>query len=163
MNQHPTEPLLRCLRAEEELLTESLAFASEVYAALRRADLATASAVAARQQSLAAAMADAAAARTASAGALARSLGLREDGLTLSLIAAKLPAPFDADVLAARERLTALTAELGALQTRNANLLGHLRSFFRGVLSDLAPTDSPARYGPTGSRLNPLGATSTRG
>ena len=164
MDQHLAGPFLRCLRAEEELLAESRTVADVVYAALRGGDLAAVTAAVSRQQALADAMAEAGTARTAAAVALAHSVGLPDNGLTLNLLAANVPAPFAADVLAARERLTALTAELGALQTRNANLLGHLRSFFRGVLSDLAPADAPARYGPSGGRLTPPGgALQTRG
>ena len=152
-DQHPATAFLRCLGVEETLLTEALAIADDVSAALRSGDIASAIAATTRQRTLAGELAAAGMTRTASANALAQHLDLPNAGLTLSLLAERLPAPFADDVRAARERLAGLTSRFAAVQTRNANLLGHLRSFFRGVLADLAPTDAPVRYGPSGSRV----------
>jgi hypothetical protein len=76
---------------------------------------------------------------------------------TLTALVAKLPETA-ADLRAARDRLRALAADLAASQDRNANLIVHLRSYFRGVLSGLAAPDAPARYGPSGGRLEPATA-----
>lgn len=151
---------LQRLRVEEDLLADALASANELYAALRRGDTTAATATTARQRANAASLHDAGAARAIAAGALAHALGIPADGLKLTALAEKLPDDLGAEVLAARERLATVTAELATIQTRNANLLAHLRSFFRGVLSDLTADDTPARYGPSGSWLAPVpGAT----
>jgi hypothetical protein len=146
---------LKHLEREEELLRAALVNVSELHAALLQGDLAGAQAVSERQGAHAAALVAAAVDRTASANALAGALGLPADGLTLAALATKLPEPLAAQVLTARAKLLTVTTELAAFQTRNANLLGHLRSFFRGVLSDLTGFDAPLRYGPSGSRLQP--------
>jgi hypothetical protein len=128
---------------------------SELHTALLNGDLAGARAISERQGAHATALTAAAVDRAASANALAGVLGLPADGLTLATLAAKLPEPMAAQVLAARARLLVVTSELAEFQVRNANLLNHLRSFFRGVLSDLTGFDAPLRYGPSGSRLGP--------
>jgi hypothetical protein len=156
---HSARPLvttfLQALGREEQLLRDAHANVTELHAALCRGDLSGARATCSGQQQLATALHDAAAARAVTATNLARELGLPGEGLTLSALAAKLPAELAADVLAARTRLSALTSELVAIQARNANLISHLRSFFRGVLSGLPAADAPPRYGPTGRRLEP--------
>ncbi len=167
---HPHHPqqllantLLRCLGSEETLLRNALAGATEIYAALRRGDLAAALSLSAEQQAHADALREAAKPRADAATALARELGLAGEELTLSAIAAKLPDPLTVEVRAARDRLAVVTAKLNALQTRNANLLGHLRSFLRGVLSDLTVPDAPQRYGPSGGRLETATGTAVQG
>jgi hypothetical protein len=155
---HPPHPLadtlLRHLGREESLLRATLTGVTAVCAALRRGDLAAAFDASA-QQALAPQLRETADDRTAAATALAREVGLVGEVLTLTALAAKLPAPHAAELLAARERLAALTAEVSAVQARNANLITSLRSYFRGVLSDLTAPDAPLRYGPSGSRLEP--------
>jgi hypothetical protein len=148
------DTLLRHLEREEALLRAALAGVTTVSAALRRGDLAAAFDASA-QQTLGAVLREAAAERTAAATALAREVGLSGEPLALAALAAKLPAPHAAELLAARDRLAAITAEIAAVQTRNANLIAHLRSYFRGVLSDLTAPDAPLRYGPSGGRLEP--------
>ena len=158
-SHHPHQqllaPFLRHLGSEEALLRDALAGATEVHAALRRGDLAGALAATARQAATGTALGDAAAVRTASATALARELGISADAPTLAALAAKLPDPLAVVVRAARDRLAAVAADLTAVQARNANLVGHLRSFFRGVLSELTAPGAPLRYGPSGGRLEP--------
>jgi hypothetical protein len=146
------DTLLRHLEREESLLRTALAGATEVYAALRGGDLATALGATA-QQALATELRETAGARSAAATALAGELGLSDEALTLSGLAARLPESHAAQLRAARDRLAALTTELSAVQSRNANLVSHLRSYFRGVLSELTAPDVPVRYGPSGSRL----------
>ncbi|MFM8272200.1 MAG: flagellar export chaperone FlgN [Gemmata sp.] len=154
MHPHSTlaVSLLESLAREEDALRAALAGVTAVNDALRRGDLAFA--LGAADEPLAEQLRVAAAARTATANGLARAVGLNGEPPTLSNLAARLDSPHSAELLAARERLTSLTAQIAAVQTRNANLITHLRSFFRGVLADLTP-DSPARYGPSGSRLGP--------
>ncbi|QJW97996.1 hypothetical protein FTUN_5576 [Frigoriglobus tundricola] len=122
-------------------------------AALLRGDLASGRAICAGQPALADALHTAADARGAAAAALARELGLAAAGVTLAALAERLAPDLQAEILAARTRLTALTSDLTAIQARNANLTAHLRSFFRGVLSELTAADAPPRYGPTGRRI----------
>jgi hypothetical protein len=150
---------------EESLLRDALANVVEVNEALRRGDPAAALAGSERQESIAAAQREAAEARAASVAALARELRLGGENLTLSRIAASLPEAQAAEVRAARDRLAALARELAAVQTRNANLLEHLRSFYRGVLSGVTGFDAPRRYGPSGGPLEPAagGAIRTQG
>lgn len=164
---HPQQPLantlLRCLGSEEALLRNALAGVTEIHTALRRGDLAAALALSTEQQAQGEAFHDAAKARSDAATALGRELGMAGEELTLSAFAAKLPETLAVDVRAARDRLAAVTAELTAIQTRNANLLNHLRSFFRGVLSDLTVPDAPQRYGPSGGRLETATGTAVQG
>ncbi len=150
-----TETFLQHLRVEEQFLAEVLAKANDVYAALRAGDMRAANAVTTQLNADAAALRAASAQRATVAADLARALGLPAQDLKLSLIVEALPDPLRADVAVVRDRLTAATAELAAVQTRNANLLGHLRSFFRDVLADLTADDTPARYGPSGNWLVP--------
>ena len=148
------DTLLRHLEREEALLRAALAGVTAVSEALRRGDLASAFDASA-QQALATDLREAAAERAAAAMALGREFGLSGEAVTLANLAAKLSEHYATELLAARERLTALTAEIAAIQARNANLITHLRSFFRGVLSELTAPDAPLRYGPSGSRLEP--------
>jgi hypothetical protein len=135
----------------------------EVHAALRQGDLAAALALSTQQQAQADAFRATAQARATAATALASELGLSGEELTLSAIAARLPETLAADVRAVQSRLRTVTTELTAIQTRNANLLAHLRSFFRGVLSDLTIPDAPQRYGPSGSWVEaPTGTAGAR-
>jgi hypothetical protein len=147
--------LLDHLRDEEGLLREALDSLTEVHAALRRGDLDAVTAARPRQEALAAALADRHASRSATADRLAEALGLAPAGITLSGLAARLPAADAADFLAARDRLAALADQLREYQRRNAILIHHLRSYFRGVMTALAGVDTPVRYGPTGSSSAP--------
>jgi hypothetical protein len=126
-----------------------------VYGALRRGDLAAVVATQPAQESLAAALRDAGTARLAAAGELAADLGLPPDGLTLATLAARLPEPWAAELREVRNRLSAVVAEIAAVQGRNANLIAHLRSYFRDTLIALTAAGSPVRYGPSGVRLSP--------
>lgn len=152
---HPADTLLRHLEREEALLGAALAGVTAVCAALRRGDLAGAFDASA-QRTLATELREVADARTGAATALAHEVGLSDEALTLSGLAARLPESHAPQLLAARDRLFALTTEISAVQARNANLVTHLRSYFRGVLSELTAPDVPVRYGPSGSRLEPL-------
>lgn len=156
---HPHSPLavslLEALRREEELLRAALATATDVRAALRRGDL-PAALDASTKPWLAAQLHAAGEARAIAASALGYALGLSAENLTLTALAAKLDAPHAAELLAARDRLQDVAGELAGIQDRNANLVAHLRSFFRGVLSDLSTPDAPVRYGPSGSKLGTL-------
>jgi hypothetical protein len=164
MHPHqPLAPFLRALAREESLLREALANVTKVNEALRRGDATAALAASERQEAIAAAQHEAASARSASAAALAREIGLGGESLTLSRVAASLPEAQAAQVHAARDRLGAVARELAAAQGRNANLLEHLRSFYRGILSGLTGSDAPRRYGPSGGPLDPgAGARSGR-
>ncbi len=173
---HPPSPLadtlIRHLGREEALLRTALANVTAIHAALRCGDLATALGIS--TQALAAELREAADDRSAAATALAREVArLSESGsaclaldsesratgevktVTLTALAANLPEPHAAELLATRVRLAAVTAELAEVQARNANLITHLRSYFRGVLSELTAPEAPLRYGPSGSRLEP--------
>lgn len=150
-----TETLLARLRVEEGLLREALANAADVYAGLRGGDLRRVAAGVPRQEQQADELRAAAAVRAAAAADLAAAVGLPADGLTLADLAARLDGPAAAELLAARDQLRQLSAELISYQQGNANLVGHLRQYFRGVLAGLTAGDGPVRYGPSGSRVDP--------
>jgi hypothetical protein len=158
----PTPALLARLRDEEELLRAATAATAAAHAALRSGDMTALGGAHTEQESLAGRMQEAAAARQAAAEAVAAAVGVPAAGLTLAAIAARLPDP--TELLAARARLAAAAGELEAIQRRHANLALHLRSYFRGVLSELTAGAVAGRYGPSGSVLGPAGGTlQTRG
>ncbi|MDB5307478.1 MAG: FlgN protein [Gemmataceae bacterium] len=160
-----TADLLDHLRDEESLLREALASLTDLFAALRRGDLNAVNATRPRQESLAAALSHRHPTRAAAAARLAEAVGLPPADLTLSILAAHLPSDAASGLLAARDRLADLAAQLKEYQRRNAILIRHLRSYFRGVMSALAGADAPVRYGPSGSSLTPKTGTmiQTRG
>ncbi|MDY3556838.1 flagellar export chaperone FlgN [Gemmata sp. JC717] len=151
----PVEPFLHHLAAEEQFLAAAIEKGQELYAALRRGAVPEAHGLGAEQERIAAGLRAASAARLEATGALAASLELAPERATLAALAERLPEPQAETIRAARERLAALAAELDRIQTRNANLLGHLRSFFRDVLADCGVDDTPTRYGPSGQWLPP--------
>ncbi len=138
------------------MLQQALEVASELYQSLRKGDLATVKIAQPRQEELALALRAASDRREAATLRLAALLGLPAQGTNLSSIANRLGAPLAAQILAVRERLTRITTQLLDFQQRNANLIHHLRSYFRSVLSALTKTaDVPVRYGSSGARLSP--------
>jgi hypothetical protein len=151
-----TTSFLQHLDAEEQLLHDALAVAVDLYTALRKGDLAPLKSAQPRQEQLALDLRSGADRREAAANRLARALGFPPEGLTLSSLAKRLGEPAATRILAARERLSTITAQLTDFQQRNANLIHHLRSYFRSVLSALTKTsDVPVRYGSSGARLTP--------
>jgi len=154
----PAADLLDHLRDEEFLLRETLASLTELNAGLRAGDLAAVAAARPRQEALAAALAGRNVTRAAVAARLADDLGLPPGTpLTLACLADHLPDEVGADLLAARTRFAALARGIADYQRRNAILVRHLRSYFRGVMAVLAAADAPTRYGPSGSCLAPAG------
>lgn len=150
------EAFLRHLRLEEDRLRAARDALADLYDAARRGDLDRVRSGQPARDAAAAALGALPAARAAVAAPLAAALGLPAEAVTLSAVAARLPAPWVEQVAAARDRLRALAAEAADLQRRNAILVHHLRSFFGGVLAgDDAP---PPRYGPSGDRLGPAAA-----
>lgn len=153
MLSHLVPSFLQHLHQEETLLREALSSAHALYAALVAGELRSAQNSSLRQESLATALGEAASRRADAAAVVAHAVGLTGSAFTLTALAARLPEPLATEVTITRDRLAVLTAELTAAQTRNANLLHHLRSYLRGVLSE-ADTDVPARYGPSGVRVD---------
>jgi len=147
---------LQRLNAEEELLHAALRVASDLYTALRNGGLASIKDLQPRQDQLATELRSAADRREAEKTRLGRMLGLEPERLTLSLLAKQLGEPWSTDILAARDRLSEITTQLSEFQQRNANLVHHLRSYFRSVLSALTRTaEAPIRYGASGACLTP--------
>jgi hypothetical protein len=132
-----------------------MANAETIYSAIRGGDRNTANAATAEQQQLAVAIRTAGEMRDASAAALAGALGLSRSSATLTRFAEVLGEPQTTAITAIRDRLRAATSDFAKIQTRNANLLAHLRSYFRDALADFTANDAPVRYGPSGSRLLP--------
>ncbi len=138
------------------MLRAAVSITANLYESLRTGDLATVKLAQPKQVELAAALSAASNRREAAAARLARTLGLPAENLTLSRLAASLGSEQAAALREARDRLTAIATELGKFQQRNANLVHHLRSYFRNVLSALTnAADVPVRYGASGARLNP--------
>lgn len=149
----PLATFLQRLALEEQFLVAAVEKGDEVYAALRRGDMGSVHALAADQERLAADLRAASAARLEVTSELAAALDLDPQQITLAALADRLPEPDAGAVRAARGRLALLAADLNRIQTRNANLLGHLRSFFRDVLADIGADGTPTRYGPSGQWL----------
>jgi hypothetical protein len=154
MHPPPTDRLLALLRDEAALLGTAVEHAAGVHAALRRGDVPTVAAALPHHERLADALRGLAAERGGAAAAVATAAGLPADGVTLAELADRLPAAAG-QLLAARDRLRELSAELISYQTGNANLIRHLRSYFRGVLSGPTEAAAPVRYGPSGTRVDP--------
>jgi FlgN protein len=161
MQSHPaynplTASFLQRLDVEERLLNEALTLTADLYATLRKGELANIKLTQPRLEELAATLRKAARDREIVTAQLARSLGLKTEGLTLAILATRLGEPQASAILAQRERLTDLSAKLANYQERNANLIHHLRSYFRSVLSSLTKTtDIPIRYSARGECLGP--------
>lgn len=157
MPSRHADHFLASLAAEEQALRAATAAAADLHAALRRGDLSGFD-----RPALEVAAADlqtTTAARNAAAAPLAEAVGLPAAGLTLSALADRLPDPWAAETRAARDRLSGVAAELADLHRRNANLACHLRSYFRGVLSELTAADAPGRYGRSGGWMAPAGGS----
>lgn len=146
---------LRHLEVEEQLVLAAHASLADVAAALRTGDLGAMASTREHQESLANQIHQSEGTRTELANRLAAAVGLPAVGLTLATLADHLSDPWATELRAARHRLTVATQALAELQQRNANLIGHLRSYFRGVMSALTVADAPVRYGPSGGRLAP--------
>lgn len=147
------DTFLQSLAHEESLLRDALANVTALHAALRCGEAAESLKLSTQQETLGFSLREAAAARTESARELACEVGLSSEDVTLSALAAKLPEAPAAEVHAARSRLAAIADEIAATHTQNANLVTHLRSFFRGVLSGLTAPDAPKRYGRSGGTI----------
>jgi hypothetical protein len=146
------QALLAKLQLEETVLQSARQTAMRLYAALRKGDLPTVEAMRPEHEELAASLKAQAADREAAAAALAAALGLPATA-SLAELADPLSPPLAEPLHAARERLRALTAQFDQFQTANANLIAHLRSYFRGVLDGFMEEPPPPRYGPTGAAV----------
>jgi len=151
--------LLEQLRLEEDLLAATQASVQGLHAALRRGDLPAMNGFHAHQERLAAEMQLRAKDREAASAALAGLLGLPRVGATLRDLGERLPVDEAARLASQRDRLRESAQVIAQFQSANANLIAHLRSYFRGVLSTLAIEGTPVRYSPSGSRvIGSLGA-----
>lgn len=144
------QALLARLQAEEELLRTAKQVVMRLYATLRKGDLPAVEGLWPEHEKLAAELAARAAERETAAAALAAALQLPATA-TLSELAEPLSPPLAEAVRAARERLRALTQQVQQFQSANANLISHLRSYFREVLGGLTAESPVLRYGPTGN------------
>lgn len=147
------ERLLLQLGREEEQLREAIVRAREVYETLRSGNMPGMMQVLPKQERLAEDLRVCAEERTEAANQLAQFLGIESSRVTLVNLAQQLPANYRAALLASRETLKELSAELISFQQSNANLIQHLRCYFRGVLSGLTSGELPSRYGPSGARV----------
>ena len=153
------ESLLEQLRLEEDLLAATQASVQGLHAALRRGDLPALNGFHAHQERLATEMQFRAKEREVASANLSGMVGLSRPGASLRDIGERLPAEEAARLAAQRDRLHESAQVISQFQSANANLIAHLRSYFRGVLSTLAIEGTPVRYGPSGSRvIGALGA-----
>lgn len=146
------QALLVRLQAEEEVLQSGRQVVLKLYTTLRKGDIPAVEALWPDHERLAADLSARAAERESAAAALAAALGLPATA-TLAQLAEPLSPPLAEAVLAARARLRAVAGQVGQFQSANANLIAHLRSYFRGVLSGLTADPPSPRYGPTGSAV----------
>jgi len=146
------QALLARLQAEEAVLQSGRQVVLRLYTTLRKGDIPAVEALWPEHERLAADLTARAGERETAAAALAAAVGLPA-AATLAELAARLSPPLAEAVLAARARLRALTTVVGQFQSANANLIAHLRSYFRGVLSGLTADPPSPRYGPTGSAV----------
>lgn len=146
------QALLARLQLEETVLQSARQTAMRLYAALRKGDVPGVEALQPEQEGLAVSLKAQAADRESAAAALAAALGLPPTA-SLTELAAPLSPPLAEAVLAARDRLRDLTRQVEQFQSANANLISHLRSYFRGVLNGLTDETPPPRYGPTGAAV----------
>jgi hypothetical protein len=156
----PPNPLLASflqrLDVEERLLNQALALTADLYTTLRKGQLANIALTQPQLEEAATALRKAASDREIATARLARSFGLPTEGLTLAKLATRLGESEASGILAQRERLTVLSAKLADCQQQNANLIHHLRSYFRSVLSSITKTtDIPIRYSASGACLGP--------
>ena len=153
------ESLLEQLRLEVDLLAATRASVQGLHTALRRGDLPALNGFHAHQERLAAEMQLRAKEREAASAKLSGMVGLSRPGASLRDIGERLPDELAGRLEAQRDRLHESAQVISQFQSANANLIAHLRSYFRGVLSTLAIEGSPIRYGPSGSRvIGALGA-----
>jgi FlgN protein len=155
------QALLAQLQAEEEVVRAGRQVVMRLYTTLRKGDLPAVEALWPEHEQLAADLKGRAAIRELAAVALAAALDLPPTA-TLTELAAPLSPPLAEAVLGARQRLRALTRQVEQFQSANANLISHLRCYFRGVLNGLAADPPSPRYGPTGTAVSgPVAAALT--
>ena len=154
---HPADRLLDLLRDEERVLASSRDALLDLRAALRRGKLDAVKELLQHHAGLSAMAAKVADERAATAYELGLLHGLSKSECTLRALADHVAEPWAGLFRHSRDRLTALANEIRAAQHGNAILLETLRSFFRDVLTGLAPEAvTPVRYGPSGARLGPV-------
>lgn len=146
------QALLAHLQREESVLQSTRQTAMRLYTALRKGNLPEVESLRPEYEQAAAGLKAQAADRETAATALAGVLGLPATA-SLTELAGPLSPPLAEAVLAARDRLRGLTRQVEQFQSANANLISHLRSYFRGVLDGLADEPPPPRYGPTGAAV----------
>lgn len=84
---------------------------------------------------------------------IAARLGITEGKLTLRELGEKLSPADSYELCLVQARLSIAAQTLKRVQSQAANLLMHLRSYFRNVFSTLAMSDTTERYGRSGSLL----------
>ena len=151
------QPFVRSLVShlydEERLLLAVIQATESLQATLRHGDVASFREVQANQADSATQLATIAAARSTVMLPLAEHFKIPHNRLTLRILAEKLSPPESDDLRILHGRLLVAATSLKRVQAQTANLLVHLRSYFRNVLSTLAVSEATERYGPTGSRL----------
>lgn len=154
------EQLLDQLSGEEDLLRQARECVMGLYASLRKGDVPAVQAALPRNEALASRLYSQSEQRQVAAARLAVAVGLPPN-CSLQSIASQTPEPFAGRLLAARNTLRGLAAQVDQYRYLNANLIDRLRSFFQDVLSGLTTPDAPARYGPSGARLTAPAVSAT--
>jgi hypothetical protein len=148
------ERLLDDLATEERLLKLAREGVMSLYASLRKGDVVAVQAALPGHDELAERLHTQGEVRAASAARLAKHLGLSNENLALSALAAKLPEPEASRLLAFRTSLRDLTTQIEHFRAANANLIDRLRSYFQEVLSTITVQKATSRYGPSGEILS---------
>lgn len=151
-----TDRLSDFLRREEEVLRGSQESLRRVQQALKQGDLDSLHQARIEQERLTADLRDISTGRMDAVRVLAHAVGVPVLNPALTEITDRLPSGSAEELRLMRDRLRATVSEVVELQKTNATLIQSLRSFFRGVLSGLSGPEAPARYGPTGGRLQSI-------
>lgn len=144
------------LQQEEAMLAETLDSLQEVRGALRGGGLEALRRALDRQARIAEASSELRARRAALRREMAGALGIAPRDVTLSRLAARLPADVATHLTGCRDRLNRMAAEVDRLNRANAALVGQSLEFLERFLTEITDGDSVgAGYGASGALRAP--------
>jgi len=150
-------PFVRTLVAhlwdEERLILVVIQATESLVDAMRHGDADTFREAQVIQAEFAVQLATASAACCKAMTPIAAQLSIPAGQLTLRILAEKLSPADSYELRLVQTKLNTAAQALRRVQYQTANLLIHLRSYFRNVLSTLAVSETTERYGRSGSLL----------
>lgn len=145
------------LQQEEALLAETVESLRQIRAALREGALDALKAALDRQARIANASVELRERRTSLRREVSTVLGLSARDVTLTSLAEYLPREVAAHMLACRDRLTGMAAEVDRLNSANAALVGQSLEFLERFLLEMtAGNQAGCRYSGNGTACEPL-------